>query len=122
MPKVPQCESPRMIPFTTFDEYKEKYKKLFLLDRTESGVVTAKWHLNGEAGTWDFPLHRGIHQLCHDVGQDAESEVLILGGAGNVFLKTGKPSTPENDETRPWLLYEHMYYDGTNMVEGLIND
>jgi enoyl-CoA hydratase/carnithine racemase len=122
MPKTPQCQSPKMIPFTTFDQYKDKYKELFLLDRTESGVITARFHTDGEAAIWDYPLHRAIHQLCHEVGQDAESEVLILGGAGDVFLRAGETSIEETPENLKWAMYEHNYYDGCNMVEAIVND
>lgn len=122
MPKVNQCPDPKMIAFTKFDVYKEKYKELFLLDRTESGVVTAKFHTDGDTAEWNYPLHRGIHQLCHDVGQDAESEVLILGGTGDNFLSVGKTSLPEDFETQKWSLYEHSYYDGCNMCEAIVND
>lgn len=122
MPKTNQCQDPNMIPFTTYDQYKDKYKNLFLLEKTESGVLTAKWHTNGDSAFWNYPLHRGMHQLCHDVGQDAETEVLIIGGAGNEFLRLGETSIEETFENQKWALYEHSYYDGCNMVEALIND
>jgi enoyl-CoA hydratase/carnithine racemase len=111
-----------MIPFATFDQYKDKYKDLFLLERTESGVLTARFHTDGDAAFWDYPLHRGIHQLCHEVGQDAETEVFILGGAGDVFLRLGETSIEETPENMKWMLYEHNYYDGCNMVEAIVND
>ena len=123
MPKVPQCESPKMVPFTKFDEYKEKYAHLFLLERTESGVLTARFHTDGGSAEWDTPVHRAIHQLCHDVGQDAETEVFIFGGAGEKFIVSPKQmSVPDNEETHKWYLYEHNYYDGCNDIEGLVND
>jgi enoyl-CoA hydratase/carnithine racemase len=122
MPKTPQCQSPKMIPFATFDEYSPKYKELFLLERTTSGVLTAKFHCDGDTAFWDYPLHRGLHQLCHDVGQDAETEVLILGGTGDAFLRMGETSLPEDFSTQKWSLYEHSYYDGCNMVEAIVND
>lgn len=122
MPKVPQCQNPKMVHYYTYEEYSEKFKDLFLMSRTESGVITAKWHSEGDSAPWDYQLHRGIGQLCWHVGQDAESEVLILGGAGKDFLTLGKTSLPEDTQTQTWALYEHSYYDGTNMVEGLIND
>ncbi len=122
MPKTNQCQNPKMIPFTRFDEYKEKYKELFLLERTESGVLTAKFHTDGDSAHWDYPLHRALHQLCHDVGQDAETEVFILGGVGNMFVKPAATSIEETFENQRWALYEHSYYDGCNMVEALVND
>lgn len=122
MPKVPQCSSPKMIPFRTFDEYKDKYKDVFTLERTESGVITAKFHTDGGPAYWDYQIHRGIGQLAADVGQDAESEVFILGGTGDSFMKLGPTSIEETPENLKWALYEHNYYDGCNMVEGLVND
>lgn len=122
MEDVKECKSPKMIPWTRFDEYKEKYKDNFFLDKTEDGIITAKWHTDGDSAYWDYPLHRGIHQLCHDVGQDSSAEVLIIGGYGDEYLKIGPTSMPEEDDTLKWLLYEHNYYDGVNMVEGLVND
>lgn len=122
MPEIKTSRAPLMIPFTKFDEYKEKYKKLFLLDRTESGVLTAKWHTNGDTAVWDQPIHRAIHQLCTDVGQDGETEVFILGGAGDHYLGHMQASEPETEESQKWMLYEHSFYDGCNIVEGLIND
>ena len=124
MPKTMQCESPKMIPFRTFDEYKGKYEKLFLLDRSESGVLTARWYNDekpGEPAIWDAPLHRAIRQLCDDVGQDAETEVLIIGGVGDQFLGLGEVSLDENPESFKWSLYEHSYFDGCRMLEGLVN-
>ena len=123
MPKVNQCTAPKMIPFTTFDEYKEKYKRLFVMDRTESGVLTARWYDEETGGPafWDYPLHRAIGQLCADVAQDAETEVLIIGGTGDQFLALGPTSLPEDAETQRWALYEHSYFDGCRMLEGLVN-
>jgi enoyl-CoA hydratase/carnithine racemase len=111
-----------MIPFTTFDEYKGKYEQLYHLERSESGVLLARFTTDGGPAEWDYPLHRSLHQLCHDVGQDAETEVLILGGTGDKFLTLGHTSLPEDFETRKWSMYEHSYYDGCNMVEGIVND
>lgn len=122
MPKVRQCEDPGMIPFTRFEEYRKKYEHLFMLERSESGVLTARFHTDGDTAFWNYPLHRGMHQLCHDVGQDAETEVFIIGGVGNQFLRLGKTSIEETFENQRWALYEHSYYDGCNMVEGLVND
>lgn len=123
MPKTNQCQDPRMIPFSTFDEYKEKYKHLFKMERTESGVLTARWFNEETGGSyfWNYPLHRAIRQLCDDVAQDAETEVFIIGGTGDDFLALGPTSLPEDEETQKWALYEHSYFDGCRMLEGLVN-
>ncbi len=88
-----------MIPTVKFEEYRDKYKEHFTLERSSSGVMVAKWHTNGGSLVWDQPIHRAIHQLTTDVGQDVETE-----------------------ENKKWLSYEHMFYDGTNICEGIVND
>lgn len=124
MIKNPQCEAPKMIKFTPFEEYSKKYEHLFKMSRTDNGVVTARFFNEEDNGSayWDYPLHRGIGQLCHDIGQDADTTALIIGGWGDEWLRLGPTSLKEDFETRKWALYEHSYYDGCNMVEGLVND
>jgi len=121
MPKVRTIESPMMIPTVKFDEYKDKYKNHFFLERSESGVLMARWHTDGGSLVWSFPMHRAIHQLTTDVGQDVENEVFILTGTGDNWMAdySFPEDTPENFN---WLVYEHHYYDGTNLAEGFIFD
>jgi enoyl-CoA hydratase/carnithine racemase len=121
MPKVRTIDSPLLIPTVPFSKYKDKYKKHFFLERSKSGVLMAKWHTEGDSLVWSFPMHRAIHQLTTDVGQDIETEVFILTGAGHNWM--ADYSFPEDTkENAPWLVYEHHYYDGTNMAEGFIFD
>ena len=122
MPKVRTIESPMMVPTVAFDEYKDKYKKHFVLERSPSGVLMARWHTNGDSLLWDFPIHRAIHQLCTDVGQDVENEVFILTGTGHNWIGDLNVTTEETEENKKWLVYEHHYYDGTNLPEGLVFD
>ena len=124
MPKVRTCDSPYMVPTTRFEEYKKKYADHFILERSESGVLMAKWHTNGDSLIWDLPVHRAIHQLTTDVGQDVETEVFILTGAGHNWVGQFGPECEMMDqpENRGWASYEHQFYDGTNIVEGLVND
>lgn len=117
-----QAVSARMIPFTPYEDYKDKYKSIFKMERSASGVLSAIWNNDGDSDYWDVHLHRGLHQLCTDVGQDLDTEVLIIGGAGDTFLKLGKTSLGDEQKNFHWVSYDCMYYDGCNMVEGLIND
>lgn len=124
MSKVRTSSNPYMVPPVPYEEYSKRYEKLFNMSRTEDGIITAKW-CNTEDHTksamWDQPLHRAIGQLCTDVGQDVEAEVLILGGEGEDWLATIHSTEKEDDEGKKWLSWEHMYYDGTNIVDGLLN-
>lgn len=124
MPKAKQVENARMIPFATYDEYKSKFEPIFKMERSESGVLSAIWHGPTEKDSciWDVDLHRGLHQLCTMVGQDLETEVLIIGGTGEWFIQPGKTSIEDEEANLSWISYDAFYYDGNNMCEGLIND
>lgn len=122
MPKVETLEHPLMVPTVTFDEYKDKYKDHFILERSKSGVLMAKWHTNGGSLLWNLAIHRAIHQLTTDAGQDVENEVFILTGAGPNWIGGLESFIDETDDVKKWLVYEHLYYDGTNIQEGLVFD
>ena len=85
MPKVRTQEHPLMIPTVPFDKYKDKYKDHFILERSPSGVLMAKMHTKGGSLIWNLAIHRAIHQLTTDVGQDVENEV----GGGGFAVSTG---------------------------------
>lgn len=120
--KAPMVKHPTIVPQRSFAEYKDRYEPVFFLDRTEDGIMTAKWHTLGEELRYSIGFHRGMGQLFEDIGQDADTEVLILGGSGKVFLQAGYPNMINERENMPWYSYEHMYQDGTRFVEGLINN
>jgi hypothetical protein len=118
--RATMVDHPMVTPPRSFDEYKDRYSNNWMLDRTENGILTAKWHTEGEELEYNAGFHRSIGQLMEDIGQDSDSEVLILGGHGDTFLKKFKPLFDE-PANLSWYAYEHMYYDGTRMVSSLVN-
>ena len=122
MSELRVCQDPRMVPYRKFEEYKDRYKEHFFLDRTEDGIMTAKWHTDGKELVWNLSIHRAIHQLAEDVGQDSETEIFILGGTGKNWTAEIGGGVEETPENKKWLSYEHMYYDGCNICENLIWD
>jgi len=118
--RAAMVDHPLVPPQRTFAEYKDRYTANWMLDRTENGIMTAKWHSDGHDLDYNAGFHRSLGQLVEDIGQDADTEVLILGGHGDTFLKRYQGLFDE-DSNRPWYAYEHMFYDGTRMVSGLVN-
>lgn len=117
---APMVDHELVTPARSFDEYKHRYANNWLFERTENGILTAKWHTGGGDLEYNVGFHRSIGQLAEDVGQDSDTEVLILGGNGDTFLKKYK-SLIDEDENMSWYAYEHMFYDGTRMVSSLVN-
>jgi enoyl-CoA hydratase/carnithine racemase len=118
--RAPMVEHPLVTPARPFDEYKDRYTNNWMLDRTENGILTAKWHTDGHDLDYNAGFHRSVGQLMEDIGQDSDTEVLIMGGHGDTFLKKFKPLFDE-EANLSWYAYEHMFYDGTRMVSSIVN-
>lgn len=112
---------PWAIPHIPFEEYAPKFKDFFKLSRDEKGVLTAKWHTEDEPLLWSLPVHRAIWQLCMYTGQDPCTEVLILGGVGDEYVSRLDDRKLDEVKHEDWLTYEHMYQDGCNICEMLVN-
>lgn len=113
---------PWAVPHIPFEEYAPKFKDFFKLERTENGILTAKWHTEDEPLLWSLPVHRAIWQLCMYTGQDPLTEVFILGGVGDEYISRLDDRKLDEVKHEDWLSYEHMYQDGCNICEKLIND
>ena len=118
----PVRTAPGTIPHIPLAEYRDKFAEFFILERSDSGVLMARMHTDGDSLVWDYPVHRAIHQLTTYAGQDVENEVFILAGSGHNWMAEIRPSVEENAHNRAWMAYEHNYYDGANMCEGLVFD
>ncbi|MEV4581574.1 enoyl-CoA hydratase/isomerase family protein [Nonomuraea jabiensis] len=118
--RAPMVDHPLVTSPRSFEEYKDRYANNWMLERTDNGVLTAKWHTDGHDLEYNLGFHRSIGQLLEDIGQDADTEVLIMGGHGDTFLKKMK-SLVDEQPNMPWYAYEHMFYDGPRMVSALVN-
>lgn len=119
--RAPMVDHPLVTPARAFDDYKQRYANNWMLERTDNGILTAKWHTDGHDLDYNLGFHRSIGQLMEDIGQDADTEVLILGGHGDTFLKKYK-SLLDEDANMLWFAYEHMFLDGTRMIGSLVNN
>lgn len=119
--KATMVDHELVTPQRSFDEYKGRFEKTWLLDRTEDGILTAKWHTDGHDIEYHVGFHRSLGQLFEDIGQDADTEVLIMGGQGDTYLKKYK-SLMDESANLDWVAYEHMFYDGPRMLSALVNN
>jgi enoyl-CoA hydratase/carnithine racemase len=106
-----------------FDEYKERFKDFFLLDRRDDGVLLAKAHTLGGPIQLSVQNHRALGQLLKTVGADPDNEVLILTGSGEEFMMDSDPQgfELEQQDLEYWA-YEYAYKDGRINVSSLVND
>ncbi|MFF8958123.1 enoyl-CoA hydratase/isomerase family protein [Streptomyces sp. NPDC014894] len=110
------------IPTPRFEEYKERFKDFFLLERTD-GVIVARAHTLGGPVQLSVQNHRALGQMLKVIGADPENEVLILAGTGDEFMMDADPEGfALEDEDMPHWAYEYAYKDGRINVSSLIND
>ena len=110
------------VPTPKFEEYKELFKEHFEMERSD-GIIVLRMHTLGGDVQWNFELHRAIWQAFRTVGSDPENEVMILTTTGDTWIANIDDSSfSKEEEDRPYYSYEHMYFDGRQMLISLIHD
>src|SRR5258706_1516053 len=111
------------VPTPKFEEYKERFKDHFKLDRGADGGLLERARARGGSIQLSVENRRALGQLLKTIGADPENEVLILGGTGEHFMMAIDPDgfALEREDLRHWA-YEHAYKDGRVNVSALIND
>ncbi len=111
------------VPTPKFEDYKERFKDHFRLERRADGVLLAQAHTLGGSIQLSVENHRALGQLFKTIGADPENEVLILTGSGEHFMMAIDPEgfALEREDLQHWA-YEYAYKDGRINVSALIND
>ena len=79
------------VPTPKFDEYKEKFKQHYKLERREDGVILAQAHTAGGPIQLSVENHRSVGQLFKTIGADPQNEVMIFTGSGEDFMMDADP-------------------------------
>ena len=72
----------QFIPTPKFEEYKERFKDFYKMERRVDGVILAQAHTNGGPIQLSVENHRSVGQLFKTVGADPENEIMIFTGSG----------------------------------------
>src|SRR6266566_4154620 len=106
-----------------FEEYKERFKQHYKLERREDGVILVQAHTAGGPIQLSVENHRSVGQLFKTIGADPENEVMIFTGTGKDFMMDADPEgfKLEQEDLQYWA-YEYAYKDGRINVSSLVND
>jgi len=106
-----------------FEEYKERFKQHYKLERREDGVILAQAHTAGGPIQLSVENHRSVGQLFKTIGADPQNEVMIFAGSGKEFMMDADPEgfKLEQEDLQHWA-YEYAYKDGRINVSALVND
>jgi enoyl-CoA hydratase/carnithine racemase len=113
----------KFIPTPDFEEYKERFKSHYKLERREDGAILAQAHTAGGSIQLSVENHRSVGQLFKTIGADPKNELMIFTGTGEDFMMEADPEgfKLEQEDLEHWA-YEHAYKDGRINVSSLIND
>jgi len=106
-----------------FEEYKERFKEHYKLERREDGVLLVQAHTRGGPIQLSVENHRSLGQMLKTIGADPKNEILILTGSGDEFMMDSDSNgfKLEEEDLAYWA-YEYAYKDGRINVSALIND
>ena len=89
----------------------------FALTRSDSGVVTLRFHTDGGAATFTGPMHSALPGLLDDIAMDRDNQVLVITGTGERFMtEIDGPSL--GDITRPGV-WDIIIAEGRRVVQRL---
>src|SRR5580700_5880015 len=111
------------VPTPDFEEYKERFKNHYKLERRSDGVILAQAHTRGGPIQLSVENHRSVGQLFKTIGADPKNEVLIFTGSGEDFMMDADPEGFELEQKDlAYWAYEYAYKDGRINVSSLVND
>jgi enoyl-CoA hydratase/carnithine racemase len=111
------------VPTPDFEEYKERFKEHYKLERREDGVILVQAHTKGGSIQLSVENHRSLGQLLKTIGADPKNEIMIFTGSGADFMMDSDPEgfKLEEEDLAYWA-YEYAYKDGRINVSALVND
>lgn len=111
------------VPTPRFEEYKEKFKNHYKLERRSDGVILAQAHTANGSVQLSVQNHRSVGQLFKTIGADPDNEIMIFTGSGEDFMMCADPEgfRLEQGDLEHWA-YEYAYKDGRINASSLVND
>src|ERR1700749_5357418 len=98
--------------------YFDRYEN-FVLSRSQSGVLTVRFHTDGKEHTFTGTTHHDFPRLIEDIAYDRDNKVLVLTGTGETFINNiDGPSL--GDLTKPWTA-DAMYLEGRRGIQRLVD-
>ncbi|MGH8257853.1 MAG: enoyl-CoA hydratase/isomerase family protein, partial [Steroidobacteraceae bacterium] len=79
------------VPTPQFDEYQQRFKEHYQMQRRADGVLLVQAHTRGGANQLSVESHRALGQMLKTVAADPANELLILTGSGSEFMMDADP-------------------------------
>jgi len=103
---------------TTRPDYFDRYDNL-AMSRTDSGVLTVRFHSEEGPVVFTGPLHRQLPRALADVADDPDNRVLVLTGTGDRFM-TEIDGASLGDITKP-SVWDPILWEGRRVIQRLLD-
>jgi enoyl-CoA hydratase/carnithine racemase len=97
-------------------DYFDRYEN-FALTRSESGVLTLRFHTNGGPVTFTGTTHSDLPRLLEEIAFDRDNKVLVITGTGDRFM-TDIDGPSLGDLTKP-MAADITYMEGRRIPQRL---
>ncbi|MBT2226927.1 enoyl-CoA hydratase/isomerase family protein [Nonomuraea sp. NEAU-A123] len=98
-----------------------RYGQHFVMERRD-GVLLLRMHTGGGPAVMSLALHNAWGQAFQEVGNDPDTELLIITGTGDSWMAGLEPGLRERRPYREWTSEARYatYYDGLKLLENLV--
>jgi enoyl-CoA hydratase/carnithine racemase len=106
---------PRVTP--SFDDYRDAYDNI-ALERDDAGVLTVRFHTNGDSLVWSGPSHEELAYCFGDIAADHENSVVILTGTGDSYCTAIDPASFALSNAHEW---DRIVFEGRKLLMNLLD-
>lgn len=88
-----------------FENYKDSFPHAAMT--RSDGILELTLHTDGDSLQWTFEAHHELGYLWQTIGADPENKLILLTGAGDMFITHAGPSyRAKRPDAREWI-YDH---------------
>jgi len=102
--------------------YQDSFK--YIRVRREDGVLEMTIHRDGGSALWDFSptgIHNELGEAFRTIAQDPDNRVVILTGAGDIFLTELDHGDPADAEPANSAFWDRIYREGKALLTNLLD-
>jgi enoyl-CoA hydratase/carnithine racemase len=106
---------PRVTP--TFEDYRDAYDNI-ALERDDAGVLTVRFHTDGDSLVWSGPSHEELAFCFGDIAADPDNSVVILTGTGDAYCAAIDPGSFSLGNAHEW---DRIVFEGRKLLMNLLD-
>jgi len=115
----------KWVQMPTVEEYAERFKEYFLIERDDKGILTVTMHYDGGPPIWSYEMHNACAELFTTIGHDKNNEVIIFTCMGDYWITkmdTGSFRAFDDPDHTNDDRFNVQIYDTMKVVENLVFD